>query len=85
MAHDSSHSHEHDGHSHRHHISEPGLMLLGDDSDASDGPQPAADFVVLAGIGTLSVVLEALRHARAGDTRWSSRTTSPPRRPPRPA
>jgi len=86
LEHGSAFAHVHDGRPHQHHGSEPGLMRLGDSSDAADGLQFAAAFVaVLPSIGAVAVVREAVRHLAAQDARWGTRTTPPPRRPPRPA
>ena len=76
--------HMHGGTPHQHWATEPGLIVLGDSSDTADGLQLAAAFLAL--LPALSLVFaprETARHALAGDTPWRSRSTPPPRRPPR--
>ena len=76
--------HVHDGRPHHHGASEPGLIVLGDNSDAADGLQFAVAFVaLLPSASLLSVVRETVRHAPADEAPWRSRSTPPPRRPPR--
>jgi len=76
--------HVHDGNPHQHRATEPGLMVLGESSDSADGLQLAAAFLaLLPAISLVFAPREAGRHTLADDAPWRSRSTPPPRRPPR--